>query len=62
MGCGQCSNACPNDIPVMELFSMIASRTQGAFDYQAGLDVAQKPPLTVFHEHEFQEVVGVSDG
>ena len=62
VGCGQCSNACPNDIPVMELFSMIARQTQGAFDYQAGMDVARKPPLTEFHEREFDEVVGLSDG
>jgi formate dehydrogenase subunit beta len=23
VGCGQCSNACPNDIPVMELFRLV---------------------------------------
>ena len=59
VGCGQCSNACPNDIPVMELFRSVAHRTQGAFDYQAGADVAQRPPLAVFKEKEFEEVVGI---
>jgi formate dehydrogenase subunit beta len=60
VGCGQCSNACPNDIPVMELFRTVAHRTQAAFDYRAGADVADKPPLTEFKEKEFEEIVGIS--
>jgi formate dehydrogenase subunit beta len=59
VGCGQCSNACPNDIPVMELVRSVAHHTQAAFDYRAGADVADEPPLTVFKEKEFEEVVGV---
>jgi formate dehydrogenase subunit beta len=59
VGCGQCSNACPNDIPVMELFRLVAHRTQDAFAYEAGRDVAEKPPLSEFKEDEFQEVVGL---
>lgn len=57
VGCGQCSNACPNNIPVMELFSSVAQHTQQAFDYQPGLDPDQPIPLTVFAEQEFQDVV-----
>jgi formate dehydrogenase subunit beta len=59
VGCGQCSNACPNDIAVMELFRTVAHATQGAFDYLAGRDVNEKPPLTEFKEAEFEEVVGI---
>jgi len=59
VGCGQCSNACPNDIPVMELFRTVAWQTQQAFDYEAGRDIDEKPPLTEFREDEFAEVVGV---
>jgi formate dehydrogenase subunit beta len=59
VGCGQCSNACPNDIPVMELFRTIAQGTQQAFDYTAGENVEQAPPLAVFYEKEFDEVVGI---
>ena len=59
VGCGQCSNACPNDIPVMELFRLVAHRTQEAFAYEAGRNVAEKPPLSEFKEDEFQEVVGL---
>jgi len=60
VGCGQCSNACPNDIPVMELFRTIAQATQQAFDYQAGQSIEQQPPLSTFREDEFGEVVGIS--
>ena len=59
VGCGQCSNACPNDIPVMELFRTVAQRTQAAFDYEAGRDINESPPLSVFREEEFQDVVGI---
>jgi formate dehydrogenase subunit beta len=59
VGCGQCSNACPNDIPVMELFRTISQDTQRAFDYQAGQSIDQEPPLSTFREDEFEEVVGI---
>ena len=61
VGCGQCSNACPNDIPVAELFRTVAHRTQQAFDYEAGRSLDEMPPLSVFHEAEFEEVVGIKD-
>jgi formate dehydrogenase subunit beta len=60
VGCGQCSNACPNDIPVMALFRTIAHRTQQGFDYQAGRSLDEKPPLAEFREEEFSEVVGIN--
>ncbi|MGD8273883.1 MAG: 4Fe-4S binding protein, partial [Desulfobacterales bacterium] len=61
VGCGQCSNACPNDIPVMELFRTIAQDTQRAFDYEAGRSLEEAPPLSVFREDEFPEVVGIKN-
>ena len=60
VGCGQCSNACPNDIPVMEVFRTVARHTQQAFGYEAGRDLEETPPLSVFKESEFPEVVGIS--
>jgi len=60
IGCGQCSNACPNEIPVMELFRSIAHRTQKGFDYEAGRSLEEKPPLSEFREDEFEEVVGIN--
>ncbi len=61
VGCGQCSNACPNDIPVMELFRTVAARTQAAFDYSPGINSNDPPPLSVFKEKEFPEVTAGTD-
>jgi formate dehydrogenase subunit beta len=61
VGCGQCSNACPNDIPVMELFRTVAQGAQQAFEYEAGKSLEHEPPLSTFREDEFQEVVGISN-
>jgi formate dehydrogenase (coenzyme F420) beta subunit len=60
VGCGQCSNACPNDISVMELFRAVADKTQVAFDYQAGRSLEEPPPLSVFKEDEFKELTAVN--
>lgn len=57
--CGQCSNACPNEIPLAELFSAVAHQTQKAFDYLAGRSVDEPLPLSEFRENEFQEIVGI---
>ena len=61
IGCGQCSNACPNNVPVMELFRTISSGTQRAFAYEAGRSLEEEPPLSVFREKEFSEVTGGKD-
>lgn len=60
VGCGQCSNACPNGIEVMELFRTVADRTQRGFDYEAGRSLEENPPMSEFREDEFDEVVGIS--
>ncbi len=59
VGCGQCSNACPNDIPVMEIFRTVSHKTQRSFGYLAGRSLDEAPPLSVFREDEFREVVGL---
>jgi formate dehydrogenase subunit beta len=59
VGCGQCSNACPNDIPLMELFRAIANKTQNSFEYEAGRSIYEKPPLSEFREDEYKEVAGL---
>lgn len=61
IGCGQCSNACPNHIPVMELFRTIANFTQKAFDYEAGRSIEEEPPLSTFREEEFRELTEGKD-
>lgn len=59
VGCGQCTNACPNDIPLSDLFSFIAQHAQRAFGYGAGLDPSQRPPMSGFEEQEYLDVVGI---
>ncbi|MGM0403830.1 MAG: Coenzyme F420 hydrogenase/dehydrogenase, beta subunit C-terminal domain [Thermodesulfobacteriota bacterium] len=59
VGCGQCSNACPNDIRLAELFTATASLAQAAFDYEAGRSLEEEPPLAAFNEDEFDDVVEV---
>ena len=58
VGCGQCSNACPNDIPLAELFKMVGLQAQKGFDYLPGKDVDEPPPLSVFYENEYEDVTG----
>jgi formate dehydrogenase subunit beta len=58
VGCGQCSNACPNDIPVMELFRTVARHVQEGFEYEPGRSVNDALPLAFFREDELAEVVG----
>ncbi len=60
VGCGQCSNVCPNDIPVMELFRLTASDVQQAFEYTPGKDIEQPLPLSVFKEDEYTDIVGIT--
>ncbi|MCD4719296.1 MAG: 4Fe-4S dicluster domain-containing protein [Desulfobacula sp.] len=59
VGCGQCSNACPSDINVFEVFKSVAQTTQAAFEYLPGIDENDPPPLSVFTEKEFEDIVGI---
>jgi formate dehydrogenase subunit beta len=54
VGCGQCSSACPMGIRVAEIFRTVSRKTQGAFDYVSGRDVAEPLPLATFREEELQ--------
>jgi formate dehydrogenase subunit beta len=58
VGCGQCTSACPSDIPVGTLFRTIAKQTQQRFDYQPGRDIAEPQPMATFHSDELSEVTG----
>jgi len=56
VGCGQCSAACPNDLPVMELFRTAARRTQARFGYEPGRSPDEPLPLSVFEDKEFEDL------
>jgi formate dehydrogenase subunit beta len=56
VGCGQCSTACPMDLPVMELFRTAANKTQARFEYEPGKSPDEPLPLSVFEDKEFQDL------
>jgi formate dehydrogenase subunit beta len=52
VGCGMCTSACPNDIPVATAFRAVAEKTQAIFDYVAGRNLEEDVPLATFREDE----------
>jgi len=52
VGCGMCTSACPNDIPVATAFRAVSQKTQSIFDYVAGRSLEEEVPLTTFREEE----------
>lgn len=58
VGCGACEEACPEDIPVGQIFKWVAENVQKTFDYVAGRGWDETPPLKTFSEKELEEVAG----
>ena len=56
IGCGLCSEACPNDIPVAEIFQLAAAEVQKDLDYIPGRSLDEELPLSSFREEELREV------
>jgi len=56
VGCGMCTEACPNDIPVADIFRLVGEQVQGDFNYVPGRSLDEEPPLTVFREDELEEI------
>jgi formate dehydrogenase subunit beta len=54
--CGLCEQACPSNIPLMDIISEIADNSQGEFDYEPGKDLEDPLPMVVYREEEFQDV------
>jgi formate dehydrogenase subunit beta len=52
VGCGACTNACPSDIPVGEIFRTVGQRVQAMFDYVPGRSLDEPLPLATFKENE----------
>jgi formate dehydrogenase subunit beta len=55
IGCGLCSEACPNDIPVAEIFQLAAAEVQKDLDYIPGRSLDEELPLSSFREDELRE-------
>ena len=58
VACGMCQDACPNDVPVAQIFKMVGYETQKRFDYVAGRSLEEPVPLTQFREDELHEIGG----
>lgn len=54
ISCGLCSSACPNDLPVFELFHLIGPEVQEVFEYVPGRNVEEQPPVVTFKEEELE--------
>ncbi len=54
VSCGQCSSACPNGLPVFELFQYVGRETQKIFEYVPGASLEQAPPVSTFREKELE--------
>ena len=58
VACGMCQDACPNEIPVAQIFKMVGYYTQKRFNYVAGRSLDEPVPLTQFREDELHEIGG----
>jgi formate dehydrogenase (coenzyme F420) beta subunit len=56
VSCGQCSDVCPADIPVADVFSFVANESQKAFEYRAGARDGEPLPLRQFRDTELPGV------
>ena len=56
VGCGACSEACPNNIPVADLFRLVGRDVQAIFDYVPGRKLEEPIPITTFREDELKTV------
>jgi formate dehydrogenase (coenzyme F420) beta subunit len=56
VSCGMCTSACPSEIPVGMVFSLIGGQVQGAFEYVPGRDLNEALPLITFRADEWTEI------
>ena len=55
VGCRECEETCPADIPMAVQFRLIARDVKEMFNYEPGADMDQKPPqLLVLEEGEYE--------
>ena len=56
VSCGACEDACPVDIPVAQMFSLLADRSQQELDYVAGASLADALPLVDYEMDELHHM------
>ena len=55
VNCGMCSDVCPVNIPVAEIFTMVGDPLQELFDYLPGRDIEEAVPSGTYKEDEFSK-------
>jgi formate dehydrogenase (coenzyme F420) beta subunit len=61
VSCGLCSDACPVDIPVANIFSFVGSETQKTFEYEAGASAGDALPMRDYKLDELGELSKLVD-
>ncbi|MBN1271383.1 MAG: Coenzyme F420 hydrogenase/dehydrogenase, beta subunit C-terminal domain [Candidatus Aminicenantes bacterium] len=56
VACGMCSDVCPVNIPVADVFTKVGAALQDVFQYSPGKDIEEPVPSGTFKEEEFKEV------
>ncbi len=56
VGCGQCSDVCPANIPVAAIFKKTGESVAGIFDYIPGKDVEEDIPVMIYKEEELSKL------
>jgi len=54
--CGLCEQACPSNIPLMDIIIPVAENAQDEFKYLPGRDPEEEMPMVVYREDEYEEV------
>lgn len=57
VGCAECERACPMDIPLNLLNRKMAKELKELYDYEAGFEINDKGPLTMFTEKDDQSFI-----
>ncbi len=56
ISCGQCSDVCPVEIPVSDIFIRAANLVQRSLDYFPGSDPDETPPMATYFEKELLDI------
>jgi formate dehydrogenase subunit beta len=56
VSCGTCEDACPMEIPVAQIYNVVANDVQEMFGYSSGSDLNEPRPLATFEPEEFTEL------
>ncbi len=55
VSCGMCEDACPMNVPVGRLFSLVSERVRAVFDYKPGYNLEEPIPVLDYKTEELEE-------